>query len=88
MITQTNTNKEYHANGQLAYIENISIVSEASKSLYSARTHPDGHHWIRTGTNAKYFDNGQLAWQLEYDNLGNLIKSAYKQYRKDGTVIE
>lgn len=89
MILSTKTNNEYHANGQLAYTENISILSEASAGSYSnRRISTDGTQWIRTGVNAKYFDNGQLAWRLQYDNVGDLIQTDDKQYRKDGTVVE
>lgn len=88
MILETKTNNEYHANGKLAYTENIGILSEASAGLYPNRRSKDGVAWIRTGLNAKYFDNGQVAWSLHYDNMGNLIKTDDKQYRKDGTVIE
>jgi len=88
MVLESKVNKEYHANGMLAYIETISIVSDASAYLYpNRRIHPNGYSWIRTGLNQKFFDNGQLSWELQYDDLGTLIKTDNKQYRKDGTTV-
>lgn len=88
MIVETKTNKEYHSNGKIAYIENIAILSPISSHLYeNRRLHPDGFEWIRTGTQAKYFDNGQIAWELKYDDMGKLIKNNSETFRKDGTTI-
>ncbi len=82
------THNEFHKNGNLAYTETIAILAPSSAHLYEhRRVHPDGHEWIRTGRNAKYFDNGQLAWELNYDEMGKVIKNDKKNYRKDGTVI-
>lgn len=89
MILETKENKEYHANGMLAYTETVCILSEASAGLYAnRRLHPDGYSWIRVGVHEKWFDNGIRAWQIEYDNLGDVIKNGVRSRRKDGTYID
>lgn len=85
-------NKEYHANGTLAYIETINILDKNELCLFDGIiVHPDGYRWFRSGVHAKYFDNGQLAWMLEYDANGKSLESnklQFKhQHRKDGTII-
>ena len=80
------TNKEYHKNGQLSYIETIQTIENDPKQYPNSRINDKGFYWIRTGLNAKYHDNGVLAWSLTYDNFGNVIESN-TGFRKDGTKI-
>jgi len=82
------TQKEYHKNGQLAYIVTIKIITKVeSLTMSNHRIHNDGTLWIRVGLNAKYYDNGQVNWKLEFNDVGSLIKEKRIQYYKDGTVL-
>ena len=82
------TNKEYHKNGKLAYIETIKFLSTEEAKLHFLKPyHPKGNHYIRINKQAKYYDNGQLAWVLNYDEMGNVLKENNISYRKDGTII-
>jgi len=84
----TTTNKEFHENGKLAYIETIAIIPPLFKSLYqNQRITKEGIIFIRIAQQAKYFNNGQLAWIMNYDDKGNYIKDNISSYRKDGTLI-
>jgi len=79
MYLSTKINKEYHANGNLMYIETIAVLAPSSAHLYpNRRQHPDGYEWIRIGENIKYLISGAVAWSLKYDEMGNLVKPENK----------
>lgn len=82
-------NKEYHANGNLAYIETIKTISEAeykTGKYPNCRVSDNGVIWVRVGLNAKYHANGIMAWGMQYDDYGSLTQ-LHPSKRKDGTLI-
>jgi len=89
-ILETKVLNTFHENGQLAYTETIAVLNpEFAHKFPNRRELTKDHIWIRTGRCAKYYDNGQLHWELNYDELGNVIKQAKSvRYRKDGTIIQ
>lgn len=75
MILETKTNKEFHPNGKLSYIETIAILSKSHAHLYGhRRMHPDGYEWIRVGVNGKWSPEGKQMWVLNYDQNGDIMK--------------
>lgn len=89
-FVQVFEHNEYHGNGTLAYTEKRAYLKDIAFHKYEARIVEDkteGFEFIRIGRCAKYFDNGQLAWELNYDNMGNVVKGNKPNYRKDGTPI-
>lgn len=89
-MENTCTNKEYHANGSIAYTEHIVIIPDGQycpRKYPNIRVKPDGTRWIRTGLCAKYHDNGIMAWGIFYDDFGNVEKT-YPSHRADGSVIQ
>ena len=82
------TNKEYHENGSIKYIETIAVIPPLFSVLYSRGCVGfDGVHRIRVGKCQKSHDNGVVAWTLNYDDKGDVIKENNISKRKDGTII-
>jgi hypothetical protein len=86
MILKTQTNEEFHPNGQLSYTENVATIEPTSEHLYQNTRHLNGVVWIRVGYCAKFHDNGLMQWEKTYSENGTIISSK-NGFRKDGTPI-